>query len=67
MKSHKSYKSDEVRPVMQRTILSTADVARLFNVTETTVKRWADEGVLRCQKTPGGHRRFVIKYVVEFA
>lgn len=52
---------------MQRTILSTADVARLFNVTETTVKRWADEGVLRCQKTPGGHRRFVIKYVVEFA
>ncbi len=52
---------------MQKTILSTADVARLFDVTETTVKRWADEGVLRCQKTPGGHRRFAIRCIVEFA
>lgn len=52
---------------MQKTILSTADVARLFNVTETTVKRWADEGTLKCQKTPGGHRKFDVKYVVEFA
>ena len=52
---------------MQKTVLSTADVARLFNVTETTVKRWADEGALKCQKTPGGHRKFVIKYVIEFA
>ncbi|HEX9007483.1 MAG TPA: cobalamin-dependent protein [Bacteroidota bacterium] len=52
---------------MQKTILSTADVARLFSVTETTVKRWADEGSLKCQRTPGGHRKFVIKYVIEFA
>jgi MerR family transcriptional regulator, light-induced transcriptional regulator len=52
---------------VQSTILSTADVARLFNVTETTVKRWADEGTLKCQKTPGGHRKFPMKYIVEFA
>jgi MerR family transcriptional regulator, light-induced transcriptional regulator len=52
---------------MQKTILSTADVARLFKVTETTVKRWADDGMLRCQKTPGGHRRFPIRSIVEFA
>lgn len=52
---------------MKKTILSTADVARLFNVTETTVKRWADEGMLKCQKTPGGHRKFAIRQVVEFA
>lgn len=52
---------------MQNTILSTADVARLFHVTETTVKRWADEGMLRCQKTPGGHRRFAIRFIIEFA
>lgn len=52
---------------MQKTILSTADVARLFDVTETTVKRWADEGELKCQKTPGGHRKFQIRNVVEFA
>jgi methanogenic corrinoid protein MtbC1 len=52
---------------MQRSALSTAHVARLFSVTETTVKRWADEGTLICQKTPGGHRRFMIRDVVEFA
>lgn len=52
---------------MQKTILSTADVARLFNVTETTVKRWADDGTLRCQKTPGGHRKFQMRHIVEFA
>ncbi len=50
-----------------KTILSTADVARLFNVTETTVKRWADDGTMKCQKTPGGHRKFLMKHVAEFA
>ena len=52
---------------MKKTILSTADVARMFSVTETTVKRWADEGTLRCHKTPGGHRKFEMRQVVEFA
>jgi excisionase family DNA binding protein len=52
---------------VQKTILSTSDVARLFNVTETTVKRWADEGTLKCQKTPGGHRKFEIRNVIDFA
>lgn len=52
---------------LQKTILSTADVARLFNVTETTVKRWANDGTLKCMKTPGGHRKFEMKNVVEFA
>jgi MerR family transcriptional regulator, light-induced transcriptional regulator len=52
---------------MRKTILSTVDVARLFDVTVTTVKRWADDGTLRCHKTPGGHRKFPIKNVVEFA
>lgn len=52
---------------VQKSYLSTADVSRLFGVTETTVKRWADEGTLKCQKTPGGHRKFEIRHVVEFA
>ena len=57
-----------MRPkTMHKTVISTIDVARLFNVTETTVKRWADDGMLRCQKTPGGHRKFQIKNVIEFA
>jgi MerR family transcriptional regulator, light-induced transcriptional regulator len=39
-------------------LLSTAEAARLAGVGTTSVKRWADEGVLACLKTAGGHRRF---------
>ena len=33
--------------------LTTKDVARLLHVSEATVKRWADDGVLRSQKDGG--------------
>jgi MerR family transcriptional regulator, light-induced transcriptional regulator len=39
-------------------LLSTVDVGRLAGVGPTAVKRWADQGVLPCVKTAGGHRRF---------
>ena len=38
--------------------LTTKEVARLLHVSEATVKRWADDGVLHASKTAGGHRRF---------
>lgn len=40
------------------TILTSGDVARIFAVTKTTVKRWAEGGYLPSFKTPGGHYRF---------
>ena len=40
--------------------LTTKDVARLLLVSEATVKRWADDGLLLPKKTVGGHRRFSI-------
>lgn len=44
----------------------TKDVARLLHVSEATVKRWADDGLLRPNKTAGGHRRFNIETVARF-
>ncbi len=38
--------------------LSTSEAARLIGVTASTMKRWADEGILSCERTAGGHRRF---------
>jgi excisionase family DNA binding protein len=38
--------------------LTTGEVADIFGVTTTTVKRWADDGRLASFKTPGGHYRF---------
>lgn len=49
------------------TLLSTKAVAGLLNVAETTVKRWADGEALPCVKTPGGHRKFLMKEVLAFA
>jgi excisionase family DNA binding protein len=38
--------------------LTTAEAAQLAGVATTTVKRWADQGLLPFERTPGGHRRF---------
>ena len=38
--------------------LSRRDVARMFGVSTSTVTRWAQKGLLRTVRTPGGHYRF---------
>jgi MerR family transcriptional regulator, light-induced transcriptional regulator len=53
--------------VMTGGMVSTMEVAALLQVTETTIKRWADESVLRCVRTPGGHRKFLLSEVVHLA
>ena len=45
------------------TNLTTKDVAKLLLVSEATVKRWADDGLLLPKKTAGGHRRFSIQSI----
>ena len=45
--------------------LTTRDVAGLLLVSEATVKRWADDGLLLPKKTVGGHRRFSIQSVAQ--
>jgi len=52
---------------MNKSHLSTYDVARILNVNESSVKRWANNGDLKCFKTPGGHRKFMLKDVIEFS
>lgn len=47
-------------------VFSTRDMARLCGVNESTIKRWADSGRLHCIKTPGGHRKFLIRDVLTF-
>lgn len=37
---------------------SSKQVADFLGVNESSVKRWADSGMLGCYKTPGGHRKF---------
>jgi excisionase family DNA binding protein len=38
--------------------LTSREAARVLGVSEASVKRWADSGLLPMEKTAGGHRRF---------
>lgn len=38
--------------------MTTSEVAAAFSVTGSTVKRWAESGLLPHFRTPGGHYRF---------
>lgn len=50
----------------QTNFLTTRQLARMWQVSEATIKRWADAGHLRSQKTLGGHRRFELAEVLKF-
>lgn len=52
---------------MTHVLASTQEVATMLNVAETTIKRWADENIIPCVKTPGGHRKFSLQDIVRFA
>lgn len=45
-------------------MLSSTEAAALLGVHVASIKRWADQGRLRCVRTPGGHRRFVRAEVI---
>ena len=47
----------KTRGISGRMLTSTA-AARFLGVSEASVKRWADSGLLPAEKTAGGHRRF---------
>ena len=40
------------------TFLRSAEVAAIMQVSPKTVARWAQQGLLPCQRTLGGHRRY---------
>ena len=46
--------------------LTTQEVARLCRVSDATVKRWEDAGLLKSERTSGGHRRFRVEEIVRF-
>lgn len=46
--------------------LTTTEVARICGVSDATVKRWAEAGILRSERTSGGHRRFRAEDVARF-
>ncbi|MBA3693942.1 MAG: MerR family DNA-binding transcriptional regulator [Acidobacteria bacterium] len=46
--------------------LTTKEVARLCRVSDATIKRWEDAGLLKSERTSGGHRRFRAQEIAHF-
>lgn len=51
---------------MHPNLLSPRELAEVMGVSESSVKRWADEGSLRARRTAGGHRRIAVPDAVRF-
>lgn len=51
---------------MAGTALTTQAVAKLLSVSQATIKRWADDGLIQSEKTVGGHRRFGLAEIARF-
>ena len=47
-------------------LLSPKQVASSIGVSESSLKRWCDQGVITTERTPGGHRRIRIREVIRF-
>ena len=51
---------------MSKDVVTPKQVARAIGVSESSVKRWCDDGVLPAIRTAGGHRRLPISGVLRF-
>lgn len=49
-----------------RSTLSPKELAQAIGVSESSLRRWADEGKLAVQKTAGGHRRIPLAEAIRF-
>lgn len=47
-------------------VLSTRQMAEAIGVSESSIKRWADDGSLRVARTAGGHRRIPMPEAIRF-
>lgn len=50
----------------RNSIISTRDLATALGVSESSIKRWSDEGQLTVARTRGGHRRIALTEAIRF-
>jgi excisionase family DNA binding protein len=55
-----------VQSVHDKTLLSPKRVAQAIGVSEASLKRWCDKGILTAIRTAGGHRRIPVENVIQF-
>jgi len=58
--------SNLIEVTMVELLYTTAELSAMMHVGISSIKRWTDEGKLRCIRTPGGHRKFRAADVHDF-
>jgi len=51
---------------MSANVLTSKDLARAIGVSESSIKRWADDGTIQAFRTAGGHRRISVPEAIRF-
>jgi excisionase family DNA binding protein len=52
--------------VLAGATLSPKDLAEVIGVSESSIKRWVDSGLITVSKTAGGHRRIAVAEALRF-
>lgn len=59
------YDTDMESLALNKTI-SPRDLAKAIGTSESSLKRWADQGLIHVTRTGGGHRRITLKEAIKF-
>jgi len=51
---------------IEKSVLSPRELADAIGVSESSIKRWADDGTLQALRTAGGHRRIPVEEAITF-
>ena len=46
--------------------LNSQEAAKILGVNVSSIKRWTDQGRLKCIQTAGGHRKFMMSHLAQF-
>ena len=55
-----------IKHMTSPTLISPRQLAEAIGASESSLKRWADDGLLRVSKTAGGHRRIRVTEAIRF-
>ena len=56
----------EIPTVMNMKTLSPRDFAKAIGASESSVKRWVDDGAIPASRTTGGHRRIAVQDAIDY-
>ena len=55
-----------MQPLALNRSISPRDLSKAIGISESSLKRWADQGLLHVTRTGGGHRRISLKEAISF-